>query len=74
MLYYITPYYIGMTLHHFGKNCSPKIPQKGIPPNAIWIALSSVGSWVPATEPQWQIKWACRQGLNPRLQHSRLTC
>ena len=48
--------------------CHHRSHCKGIPPNAIYIALSSVGSRVPATEPQWQIKWVHQWGLNACLQ------
>ena len=44
---------------------------KGNLPNAICIALSSVGLRTPAMESRWTNKWARRRGLNPCLQHSR---
>ena len=67
-IYTVCPILESVAYCHHRSHC------KGIPPNAICIAPSSIGSWVPATEPRWQIKWARRWGLNPHLQHSRLTC
>ena len=67
-IYTVCPILESVAYHHHRSHC------KGIPPNAICITLSSVGSQVPATEPRWQIKWVHQRGFNPRLQHSRLTC
>ena len=69
-----SPIYTAYPILESAAYCQNRSHCKGIPPNDICITLSSIGSWVPATEPWWQIKWLHQQGLNPCLQHSRLTC
>ena len=46
-IYTVCPILESVAYHHNRSHC------KGIPPNAICIALSSIGSRVPATEPWW---------------------
>ena len=55
--------------------CHHRIHYKDIPPNAICIALSSIGSWIPATEPHWQIKYALtgNDPMSPAFQADMLT-
>ena len=58
-IYTVLPILESVVYSHHRSHC------KGIPPNAICITLSSIGSGVPATEPRWQIKWALQTGIEP---------